>query len=673
MCGITGLVYFDPCSGPPSIATLKRMANAIRHRGPDEFGLYRDEYAGLVNTRLAIVDLAGGQQPISNEDETLWVVFNGEIFNFVELRDELRSFGHSFKTRSDTEVIVHAYEQWGNDCFRKFNGQWAIALWDTQSKRLILCRDRVGVRPLYVVHTGRRIWFGSEVKAIFADTTVPRRLDPNGLDQTFTYWGPLAPTTVFAGVEELRPGSVRTYSAGGECEEYLYWQASYPDMEMPTSSLGLHEAADRLLAKLRQATKLRMLRADVPVGSYLSGGLDSSLIAKLGREAKDGEFRTFSVRFEDDEFDETRFQRLMAATLDCNHEEIVVKRSDIGAVFPEVVRHTERPILRTAPAPLYLLSKLVNDAGIKAVLTGEGADEMLAGYDLFREEKIRRFWARQPESKIRPRLFERLYPYMARAPHHARGLALEFWKQGLDNSSKPGFSHEPRWTSTASIKKFFARDFQSSLAEHPTPIVLEKLPKAFDRWDPLAKAQYLETATLFAGYIISSQGDRMMMAHSVEGRFPFLDAEVIAFCNSLPSSYKLRMLNEKFILKLAARNLVPEQILSRPKQPYRAPDAASFFGPNQAEYVREMFSATALQEAGVFEPAPTMRLFEKCRRIAENGEAKALFSNTDNMAFVGILSTQLLYREFVRDFVLPSVEMVGFSKVVDRVHVESYA
>jgi asparagine synthase (glutamine-hydrolysing) len=669
MCGIAGHLRFDLDSGPPPVEILKRMANAIRHRGPDEFGLYRDEHAGLLNTRLAIVDLAGGQQPISNEDETLWVVFNGEIFNFIELRNELQALGHVFATRSDTEVIVHAFEQWGLDCFCRFNGQWAIALWDRRNKKLVLSRDRVGVRPLYVVHQGRRVWFGSEVKAIFADPEVPRRLNPHGIDQTFTYWGTLAPTTVFAGVEELKPGSARTYSASGDCQEHIYWRPDYTEArgDAGTYPYDIHEAAEMLLSKLRQATKLRMLRADVPVGSYLSGGLDSSLIARLGREFKDGEFRTFSLRFEDDEFDETRYQRLMASTLDCHHEEVVVKRSDIAAIFPEVIRHTERPILRTAPAPLYLLSKLVRQASIKAVLTGEGADEMLAGYDLFREAKIRRFWSRQPDSKRRPRLFERLYPYLARSPQQTKGLALEFWRRGLENADKPGFSHEPRWATTAALKRFLTPTITKALAENPSPSVLEDLPGNFSAWDPLAQAQYLELTTLFGGYIISSQGDRMMMANSVEGRFPFLDADVIAFSNSLPANYKLRLLKEKYLLKLAARDRVPEQIISRPKQPYRAPDAASFFGSDQPEYVPELFSREAVLEAGVFEPLPVARLYEKCKRAMEGAEGKALFSNNDNMAFVGILSTQLLYREFIRDFTTPSADNVCFSKTVDRI------
>ena len=321
-----------------------------------------------------------------------------------------------------------------------------------------------------------------------------------------------------------------------------------------------------------------MLRADVPVGSYLSGGLDSSLIAALGLRAKGSKFSTFSLRFEDAEYDETSYQRTMAERLGSEHHEVLVSRGDIARVFPDVIRHTERPILRTAPAPLFLLSRLVRDAGIKVVLTGEGADEMFAGYDLFREAKVRRFWARQPSSERRPRLLERLYP----VPRAVSGVAARDDAAVLRTrpgraGSEPGFGHDPRWTSTAALKRLFSADLRSawSATTHAASCSAE-LPGEFARWSPLAQDQYLEVHTLLSGYLLSSQGDRMLMAHSVEGRFPFLDRHVAALAESLPPSYKLRVLDEKHVLKRAAAELVPADIVRRPKQPYRAPDALSF-------------------------------------------------------------------------------------------------
>jgi asparagine synthase (glutamine-hydrolysing) len=670
MCGIAGILHRTDRRDPPAIELLQSMIGAIRYRGPDEYGLYRDPYAGLVHARLSIVDLQTGQQPMTNEDRTLWIIFNGEIFNFIELRTELEQLGHRFQTHSDTEVILHAYESWGTDCFSRFNGQWALALWNTQTRTLILSRDRIGVRPLFIHETQERVLFGSEIKAIFTDPEVPRTLHPQGIEQTFTYWASIAPVTVFQEIEELPPGSFRIYKSSGKKEEKIFWKPSYSlaprCWEHGISSPTFAEASEILQEKLERATKLRMLRSDVPVGSYLSGGLDSSVIAQLGRRAKEGRFETFSIRFDDPEFDETQYQRMMAATLDSSHQEIVVTKKDIAQSFPDVIRHTERPILRTAPAPLFLLSKAVRKSGIKAVLTGEGADEMLAGYDIFREAKIRQFWSHQPKSNVRPLLFDRIYPYLARSPQRARGMAFEFWKKGLEHAGTPGFSHEPRWSTTSSLKKFLSKDFLTTLQNNPSPSPLDTLPSSFHQWDSLAQAQYLEITTLLSPYIISSQGDRMLMAHSVEGRFPFLDADVMEYCSSLPPEYKLAFLEEKRILKNAAKGIIPELIIHRKKQPYRAPDAASFLSNDAPSYVQELFSERMLKSGEVFNPQAVRGLFEKCISKRERLHESGLFSNTDNMAFVGILSTQLLIQQYIQASQSRDRAGIQFKTYIDR-------
>jgi asparagine synthase (glutamine-hydrolysing) len=620
------------------------MAASLSHRGPDEFGVYRDANAGLAHARLSIIDLSTGQQPLCNEDGNLWVVFNGEIFNYLELRFELLALGHVFRTQSDTEVIVHAFEAWGEGAFTRFNGQYAIALWHSQTKTLTLVRDRVGVRPLYFMEHHGRVYFASEVKAIFAaDTTLPRELDPLGIDETFTFWSSLAPRSVFKGVVELPPGCVRVYSPIG-VDQHPFWQPSYPVGEQGRFSGTLEEAETAVLASLQRATELRMLRADVPVGSYLSGGLDSSLVAALGLRAKGERFRTFSLRFEETEFDETGFQREMQRFLGSDHAEVVVSQGEIAEVFPEVIEHTERPILRTAPAPMFLLSRLVRASGIKVVLTGEGADEIFAGYDIFREAKVRRFWARQPNSEIRPRLLERLYPYLARSPVAQRAMARKFFGRGLERALLPGFSHEPRWQGAAALKRLFSAQ-QQQLTQGISVVdrLLAKLPNDFSRWTSLAQDQYLEIRTLLPGYILSSQGDRMLMANSVEGRFPFLDADVMRLAASLPDSYKLKVLDEKHILKRISRGLVPPSILARKKQPYRAPDAACFVAADAPAWVGEVTSAASVAAAGVFDPKAVEQLLHKCR-----SRQSSTFSNADNMAVVGLLSTQLLHRQFIQ-------------------------
>jgi asparagine synthase (glutamine-hydrolysing) len=662
MCGIAGVLNLQDGVPPPAMDDLQAMVGALRHRGPDEFGLYRDRRAGLGHARLSIIDLATGQQPLCNEDGTLWVVFNGEIFNYVELRAELVALGHRFRTRSDTEVIVHAWEAWGRGAFERFNGQFAIALWDSAREELVLARDRVGVRPIYLCEHGGRLWFASEVRAIFAgDPSIPRAFDPVGLAETFTFWTVVPPQSVFAGVTEIEPGHVRTISRRGRADQ-AFWSPRYPVGEQGAFAGSLDEATERVRSALQEAVRLRMLRADVPVGSYLSGGLDSSLVAAMGRLAKGEKFLTFSIRFEDAEYDETPYQRAVAALIQSDHREIVVRRQDIATAFPDVVAHAERPLLRTAPAPLFLLSKLVRDSGIKVVLTGEGADEMFAGYDLFREGRIRRFWGRRPSSAMRPRLLERLYPYLARSPVVQQAMAREFFGKGRERWADPGFSHLTRWQGAAALQRLFAPDFRSQgSGVDVVARLLGSLPAQFRSWSYLAQDQYLEVRTLLSGYLLSSQGDRMLMAHSVEGRFPFLDAEVVELANSLPPSYKLRVLDEKHVLKRAAAGLVPDEVLRRPKQPYRSPDALSFVGTPAPDWIGAVLDERAVADAGVFEPRAVDRLWRKCQ--ASGGGAQ--FSNADNMALVGVLSTGLLHEQLVRK-APPRLAPGPFLTIVDR-------
>jgi asparagine synthase (glutamine-hydrolysing) len=665
MCGIAGSVALRDDMPPPEVSDLVAMVGALRHRGPDEFGLYRDRRAGLGHARLSVIDLATGQQPLSNESGSTWVVFNGEIYNYLELRAQLAALGHRFRTQSDTEVIVHAYEQWAEGAFVRFNGQFAVALWDSAEETLVLARDRLGVRPIYLCEHAGRLWFASEVKAIFAgDRSIPRRLDPLGLAETFTFWTTTAPQGMFAGVTELEPGHVRTVSRG-RTEDRAFWEPRYPVDEGTAFSGTLDEAAERVRTTLENSVRLRMLRADVPVGSYLSGGLDSSLVAALGRRVKGGRFCTYSIRFEDAEYDETPFQRTMAAFIESDHREITVRREDIAAAFPAVVYHAERPLLRTAPAPLFLLSRLVRESGIKVVLTGEGADEMFAGYDLFREGKVRRFWGHQPDSTIRPRLLERLYPYMARSPVAQRAMAREFFGRGRERWAEPGFAHQTRWQPATALQRLFAADMRRKASRlDVTERLLATLPGEFRRWSFLAQDQYLEVRTLLSGYLLSSQGDRMLMAHSVEGRFPFLDADLVELANSLRPSFKLHGLDEKHVLKRAAKGLVPEEILRRSKQPYRAPDALSFVGAGAPDWVAEVVSERAVAEAGIFDPTAVGRLWRKCR----SHPSRTPFSNADNMALVGVLSTGLLFEQLVRCAPDRSAT-IPFRTVVDRLHI----
>jgi asparagine synthase (glutamine-hydrolysing) len=643
MCGIAGIVAVRPEAQAPDREALARMAGSLRHRGPDEFGVYRDGRAGLAHARLSIIDLASGQQPLSNEDGSLWITFNGEIFNYIELRERLVASGRRFRTRSDTEVIVQAWAQWGLECFQKFNGQWSLALWDARRHILVLSRDPFGILPLYYVESGGRLHFASEVKALFAGSPeLPRRFDPLGLAQSFTFWSTLSPQTVFEGVQELEPGRTRVYS-GGQVTQNAHFEQHFPPRADRRAGT-LEESVELVRETLEKASALRITRSDVPVGSYLSGGLDSSLIAALGRRHAGDRFSTFSLRFEDAEYDETRFQRLVSERLKTDHREIVVTRKAIVDTFPRAVWHAERPFLRTAPIPMFLLSRLVRESGIKVVLTGEGADEMFAGYDLFREAKVRRFWARSPGSAWRPRLLERLYPYLARSPVAQEAMARRFFGKNLEGSRRLGFGHDIRWRSTAALQRLFAPPLRENVEKRDiVGDFLASVPPHVASLSSLAQDQYLENRTLLSSYLLSVQGDRMLMGNSVEGRFPFLDPEIIRLANSLPDDHKLFGLDEKSVLKQLGRGLLPDEVLARAKQPYRAPDASAFVGPVLPDWAEESISADSLKRTGVFLPEAVGHLFRKLK-THDPGEP---FSNADNMAIVGVLSTELLYQQFV--------------------------
>jgi asparagine synthase (glutamine-hydrolysing) len=636
MCGIAGILNLD--GRPADASRLERMVRTLGHRGPDAMSYLTDAACGLAHTRLSIIDVEGGHQPMSHADGRLSITFNGEIFNYIELRKDLSTRGHRFATRSDTEVILHLYEEYGEDCVRHMNGQWAFAIWDAHRRKMFLSRDRMGVRPLFYTVANGAFVFGSEIKAILASGLVTPALDPGALDQLFTFWTPLPGRTMFRNIAELPAGHSLTVN-GDEPTIRRYWHPEYTTL----SEVNEDAAAGQLLDLLIDATRIR-LRADVPVGAYLSGGLDSTIITAIIKRFTTTPLRSFSLGFEDVEFDESSHQRQVTEFLETDHEAVHCTNDDIAQIFPKVVYHAEKPMLRTAPAPMMLLSRLVRDRGYKVVLTGEGSDEVFGGYDIFKETKIRRFWSKFPGSKIRPALLRRLYPYMKNIQAQPEAYLRAFFRTSAEDCADPFFSHLPRWSLTAKLKLFYAHDFRTQIGAYdPLGDLSRTLPPTFSEWDSFTQAQYLETAHLLPGYILSSQGDRMGMANSVEGRFPFLDHRVVQFAASLPPRLKMKVLNEKYLLKRAVRGLIPEAVRSRKKQPYRAPDAKSFFGASGklVDYADDLLAPRRLAEDGIFNPAAVERLVAKARTGQDLG-------TKDNMAFVGILSTQSFVHQFIR-------------------------
>ena len=644
MCGIAG--YFGVRHAQvPARPVIERMVEAIRHRGPDDGGALVDGRVALGHRRLSIVDLSGGKQPLGSTDGSVWITFNGEIFNYVELRRELEARGHAFRTTSDTETIVQAYLANGPDCVQAFNGDFAYGLWDRRNQRLVLARDRMGVRPLYYTLKHGVLVFASEVKSLLEYPGVRAALDPVALDQCFSFWFPLAPRTPYRDIYELPPGH-QLIAEPGKVEVRPYWRLSFPSSpDFRFDVRSENQVAEELEALVDDATRIRM-RADVPVGAYLSGGFDSSATTALAQR-RNSALRTFSVTFESADFDETGYQRKVVEALRTDHSEVLCRGEDIGAAFADVIRHTERPILRTAPAPLFILSRLVRNSGFKVVLTGEGADEVFGGYDIFKEAQVRRFWARSPRSRWRALLLRRLYPYLGAMQQQSQNYLQAFFRTGLDAPGDPLFSHVPRFNLTRKLTRFYSADLRASLRGYDALEDLRsQLPAEFGTWHPLNQAQYLESAYLLPGYILSSQGDRVAMAHAVEGRFPFLDHRVVEFAARIPPRMKVKGLREKHILRRALGKYLPEAITERPKQPYRAPDSESFRGPGAARAV-EFLSPEKIRSAGYFDPAAVAKLAEKCRSGAAIGTA-------DNMAFVGVLSTQLIDALFVRR--MPAVQ-----------------
>lgn len=641
MCGIAGILSTGG-NYQPSLPELQAMSGLLAHRGPDGEGFHLQKNIGLAHTRLSIIDLDTGEQPIHNEDESVWVVFNGEIFNYIELRAQLIRLGHSFYTQTDTEVIVHLFEEYGEDFVTHLNGQFAIALWDDRQQQLLLVRDRVGIAPLFYSQQEGRLLFGSEAKALLAVSDSPPVLNPAVLDQIFSYWAPLPGMSLFEGVQQLPPGTM-LIAGKGSMQLRQYW-----DWQFPLNGTEYHQGSEQDLCAelydlLEHSTAIR-LRADVPVGAYLSGGLDSSALVSLIHG--NARLRTFSVGFEEKSLDEGDYQQLMIDHIQADHRSIRCGFNDVAEQFYDAIWFSELPVLRTALAPMKMLSGLVREQGYKVVLTGEGADEVLGGYDIFKEAKVRRFWAQQPGSSWRPLLLKKLYPYLNIASSGSQAFLSNFFSIGLDRPNASCFSHLPRWDTSAKGRQFF-NDAQSlSDIDTLAANVEGFLPEASSGWHAFNRSQYIEAKLLMGSYLLCSQGDRMLMANSVEGRFPFLDHRLIEFANKLPPQLKMKVLNEKYLLKKTMTNHLPSAIINRFKQPYRAPDIPGFYdsqGNARAEYVDELLSDRKITEFGYFDARKVSMLVKKARRGAAT-------SIKDNQAFVGILSTQLWHHRFIERF-----------------------
>ena len=642
MCGIAG-VFNHGVSSEEARKVMVDMISIVHYRGPDECGVYTDPGVGLGHVRLSIIGLDNGAQPMPNEDGSLWIVYNGEAFNYIELKRELVDKGHRFATETDTEVVLHLYEEYGPMGLNRLNGQFALAIWDRDRRELFLARDRVGIRPLFYARSNGRFIFASEIKSIFSVPGVEREIDTMALSEVFTLWSTLAGRTAFKGVFSLLPGHYMILNKDGVADK-AYWSLPLA-ISNGTRRGTVDEAAEELASLLEDAVRLR-LRADVPVGSYLSGGLDSSFISAIISGRLKHTLETFSMGFREEAFDESSYQEVMSKALGVRHRRVLIGGRDIAERLPNAVWHCECPLVRSAPVPLMILSGLARGSGYKVVLTGEGADEVFAGYNIFKEAKIRDFWSRRPESQMRPLLLKRLYPYIFKERNINLAFLRKFFAVGPEDRNDPLFSHRIRWNNCSKNATFFSKEVAFECAGYdPVESVLDVLPAGFDELDTLARAQWLETFIFLSNYLLSSQGDRVAMANSLEIRLPFLDYRVIEFAATLPAKWKMSGLNEKYILKRAAGNLLPDVIRERPKQPYRAPIQDALFGAEAPDFIDGMVCDSYIRQTGYFDPGKVVNLLLKFRRLGEGAAGEALM-----MAAMGIVTTQLLHYQFVQDF-----------------------
>ena len=632
MCGVIGIYGFESDQTYRKEILIK-MISSLKHRGPDGWGYYISPDIALGHTRLSIVDLSTGDQPMVTETNV--IIFNGEIYNYIELRAELEKNGLRFHTTCDTEVLLKAYEFYGEECFEKFNGQFAVLIWNKKRKELIIARDRFGVRPLYILKHKNHLYFSSELKAFDQVRDYQREFDQKRLYEHCLLWNTFGDHTVYKDIKSLPGGSYALYKNGRKVKEERYYDIG----RTPGPNFSSYnDAKDAFKSLMDDAVKIR-LRSDVPVGAYLSGGIDSSVILHLINNHAINKFKTFSITFEDKEYDESGFQQDMVNHINSEHHSVNITYQKIDRAFPDAVYHFERPVFRTAPVPLFLLSEIVRENNIKVVLTGEGADEILWGYDSYKELKILEFWSKYPDSKIRPHLIKKLYPHLSHYKDGSHyGMMRMFYEDFLKEYNNELASLNIRIHNNKILQNYFNKECNIEFDKINLIQELRTwLPDNYDSFSLLQKNQYLEMRTLLSGYLLSSQGDRMSMAHSVEGRYPFLDHRVVDMLFTMNEEYKLKGFNQKYILKNSYQNQIPSSIINRPKRPYMAPDLRSFIvNGKPTDNTAFFLSEDLLRDYQIFNPKWVHRFLKKF----SDGIPESI-GYRDNMIITFILSTQI--------------------------------
>ena len=561
MCGICGIFEYERRTEfPPE--PVHRMNQTMIHRGPDDGGVFVGPGIGLGHRRLSIIDLAGGHQPMSNEDGTVWVLLNGEIYNYSELRAELLQRGHKFTTKSDTEAIVHLYEDHGENCFTKLRGMFSIAIWDSKNRKLVLARDRVGKKPLFYAADGKRILFGSELKALLAGDSLPREMDEQALSDYFSFGYIPAPKTIYRSVRKVMPGHYLVASANG-VRETRYWDLSFNRVEeRPESEWG-----ERLRHELCEATRVRLM-SDVPLGAFLSGGIDSSAVVAMMSHLMKRAVTTCSIGFKEEAYNEAEYALQVSKLFSTDHHVETVEPNAVEIV-DKLAWHYDEPFADSSAVPTYYVSKIARQY-VTVALGGDGGDESFAGYRRYKLDYYENQLRNRVPAGLRRSLFGplgRWYPPLAWAPRVFRAKSTF---QSLSRSPLEGYFNSISYFRPDDKEKLFTPDFRSRLAKYESIDVFREYYDRADTDDPLSKIQYVDIKTYLTDDILTKV-DRASMAVSLEVRAPMLDHKFLELAASMPSNLKLRNGTGKYMLKKALEPTLPNEILYRQKQGFAVP------------------------------------------------------------------------------------------------------
>ncbi len=661
MCGIAGVLDLTGGRVVPE-GVVEAMARALIHRGPDEEGYFRRRGVELASRRLSIVGLADGQQPVANEDRSVLVVFNGELFDYIEQKAGLEARGHRFVTHCDTEIIPHLWEESLEGMFARLRGQFAVALWDERRRKLVLGRDRFGICPLYWTRQGDWLLFGSEIKALLASGMVPAQPDLRGIDHIFTFSALPAPVTCFAGIQLLPPAHYLEISLGdtqnpSAVRERAYWEMDFPDQGQEERGENPDRLVDDFERLLLKAVDIR-LRADVPVGAYLSGGVDSSMIVAMACHVKGPAINTYTIRVDDPELDELSAANLAARHIGTKPPVVQEFRAaDALETYPRLIQAAEAPVIDTSCAALLQLAGRVHACGQKVVLTGEGADEWLIGYPWYKAAKLLEFLDVVPGLRLSD-LARRAYLRLNRVPQFAREVR---------SRTERAIGGPNAWIDAYGILalsklRFYAPPMREVLERANPWSELQLNVERAKRWHPLNRGIWVAARVNLAGHLLQAKGDRVAMHSSVEVRYPFLDEDVFAFLAKLHPRWKLRGFRDKHLLRLLAERWLPPAIFRRGKVIFRAPLDSFHIDPEPA-FVGQLLSEESLRRTGYFDVAAVRHW----RRAFRQMRAGSLPRLSVEMGLAAVVATQLWHHLFIDGTLADLPTWEGFAMASEKV------